>query len=156
MTVARLLGTEEIEVRANSQVVVSQVLGQFPMKGERLKKYLQLIEIKVKYFSPRHPQANEQADATNKTLLSTLKKKIGAHKGSWTEELLSVLWAYRATVRTLTGETPFALTYDSETVILVEVGMPTFRVQHFNPDANNERLAESLDVLEERREEAMM
>lgn len=75
------------------------------------------------------------------------------HKGAWAEELLSVLWAYRMTVRTLTGEMPFALTYESEAIILVEVEMPTFRVQHFDLGSKNKRLAEELDLLEERREE---
>ncbi|KAF5463927.1 hypothetical protein F2P56_014050 [Juglans regia] len=41
MIVARSLGATEVEVRANSQVVVSQVTGQFAIKGEKLKKYLQ-------------------------------------------------------------------------------------------------------------------
>lgn len=43
MTVARLLGVDEVEIRAKSQVVVSQVLGQFTLKGKKLKKYLQIV-----------------------------------------------------------------------------------------------------------------
>ncbi|XP_040990483.1 uncharacterized protein LOC121237698 [Juglans microcarpa x Juglans regia] len=106
------------------------------------KEWCAELEIKVKYSSLGHPQANGQTEATNKTLLSTLKKKIRAHKRAWAEELPSV--------RTLTGETPFSLTYGSQAVIPVEVRLPTFCVQHFNPDTNNERLDENLDALEER------
>lgn len=47
---------------------------------------------------------------------------------------------------------PLALTYGSEVVIPVEVGMPMYRVQHFDPTSNKERLAEELDHLEEMRE----
>lgn len=43
MSVTLLLGAKEVEVRADSQVVVSQVLGQYATNGEKLKKYLQLI-----------------------------------------------------------------------------------------------------------------
>ncbi|XP_040990917.1 uncharacterized protein LOC121238140 [Juglans microcarpa x Juglans regia] len=87
--------------------------------------------------SPLHPQ----------------EKDRGTQR-AWAKELPSGLWAYRTIVRTLTGETPFALTYESEAVILVEVGMPTFRVQHFDPVTNDEKVAENLDILEERKEEA--
>lgn len=51
-------------------------------------------------------------------------------------------------------ETPFALTYGSKTMIPVEVGMPKFIIQHFDPVANNKKQVEELDFLEERREEA--
>ena len=42
-------------------------------------------------------------------------------KGAWPEELPIVLCAYRTTVRTPTGETPFNLTYGTEAVIPVEL-----------------------------------
>ena len=41
----------------------------------------------------------------------------------WPEELLSILWAYRTTVRTPTRETPFWLTYRREAVIPAKVGL---------------------------------
>lgn len=49
---------------------------------------------------------------------------------------------------------PFALTYESEMIVPVEVGMPNYRVQHFDQDFNNKKLEEHLYFLEERREEA--
>ena len=52
-------------------------------------------------------------------------------KGAWPEELPSVLWAYRTTVRTPTEETPFRLTYDTEVVISVEVGVASIRQEMF-------------------------
>lgn len=87
----------------------------------------------------------------SKILITTLKKKHRAHMGTWAEELPGVLWAYRTTVQTPTGEMPFALTYKSEAVIPVEVKMPMYYMQHFYPASNNERLAEELDLLEEMR-----
>lgn len=43
MSMARLLGATEVEMKENSQVVVSQVLGEFSKKGEKLKKYLEQV-----------------------------------------------------------------------------------------------------------------
>lgn len=37
-------------------------------------------------------------------------------------ELLGILWAYQTTIKTLTGEIPFTLTYESEVMILVKLG----------------------------------
>ena len=38
-----------------------------------------------------------------------------------------VLWAYRTTVRALTGETPFKLAFSTEAIIPVEVGVSSLR-----------------------------
>ena len=48
-------------------------------------------------------------------------------KGAWLEELPSVLWAYKTAVRTPIGETPFKLTYGTEAVISVKVGVASIR-----------------------------
>ena len=53
-------------------------------------------------------------------------------KGVWLKELPSVLWAYRTTTRTSTGETPFNLTYGTEALILVEVGLISLRRELFD------------------------
>ena len=43
----------------------------------------------------RYPQSNGQVEATNKTLLNSLKKRLEGAKNKWVDELPSVLWAYR-------------------------------------------------------------
>ena len=63
----------------------------------------------------------------NRTLIKIIKAKLDDAKGAWLDELPNVLWAYRITVRTLTGETPFRLTYGTEAVIPVEVGVTSIR-----------------------------
>ena len=54
-------------------------------------------ELKIKNLcsTPRYPQSNGQVEATNKTLLSALKKRLEKSKGKWVKELLGVLWAYK-------------------------------------------------------------
>ena len=75
-------------------------------------------------------------------------------KGTWPEELPSVLWAYRTTTRTLTGETPFSLTYRTEAVIPVEVGLTSLRREFFDEQTNDDQLKQNLDSLVEIRDQA--
>ena len=75
------------------------------------------LKIKNLYSTPRYPQSNGQDEASNKTLLTALKKRLDSAKGKWVEELPEVLWAYRTTARKPTYISPFALTYGMEAVI---------------------------------------
>ena len=61
----------------------------------------------------------------------------------------SILWAYRTTTKTPTGETPFRLTYGSEVVISVEVGLITYRVDNHDENKNNEAVHLQLDLMDE-------
>ena len=54
------------------------------------------------------------------------------------------------------GETPFSMTYGAEAVIPLETGLPTLRTSSFNPNDNDEQLKKSLDLTEEKRENAMV
>ena len=46
-----------------------------------------------------HPQSNGHAEAANKQVLNGLKKKVEDLKGRWVDELASVLWSLRTTVK---------------------------------------------------------
>ena len=46
--------------------------------------------------------------------------------------------------------------YGAEAVILLETGFPSLRTSTFTSDGNDELLKESLDLIEERRENAMV
>ncbi|GAV77103.1 hypothetical protein CFOL_v3_20575 [Cephalotus follicularis] len=83
-------------------------------------------------------------------------KRLEASKGRWTEELPSVLWAYRTTHRTKTGESPFSLCFGSEAMTLVEIGVNSPRVVHFNETNNEEGLRNLLDLVEELRDKAVI
>ena len=100
------------------------------------------------YSSPAHPQANGQAEVANRSLLKTIKTRLEGVKGVWLEELSGILWAYRTTVRTPTGETPFKLAYGSEAVIPAEVHMT------YQDKDNEEQLCLNLDLIDEVRIDA--
>ena len=48
------------------------------------------------------------------------------------------------------------MTYGAETVISLEIGFPTLRTSSFNPRDNDEQLAKNLDLIEKKRENAMV
>ena len=96
-----------------------------------------------------HPQANGQAEVANQSLLKIIKTWLEGAKGVWPDELPGVLWAYRTTTRTLTGETPFKLAYGSEAVIPAEVHMANHRVMKYQDKKNEEQLHLNLDLIDE-------
>jgi len=121
---------------------------------DRFREWCAELGIRKSFSTPVFPKSNGQVEATNKTLIQIMKKKLGPKKGAWVEYLPEVLWSYRTTVKTATGETPFALTYGMEAVLPVEVGSPSFRVAHYNPGLNEDGINLQLDLLQERREDA--
>ncbi|RVW62879.1 Gag-Pol polyprotein [Vitis vinifera] len=82
------------------------------------------LNIRNSYSTSRYPQSNGQAEATNKTLIIALKKRLEQAKGKWVEELPGVLWAYRATPGRPTGNTPSALAYGMDAIIPTKIGLP--------------------------------
>ena len=91
---------------------------------------------------------------TNRTLLKIIKTKLDDAKGTWPEKLPNVLWAYRTTARTPTGETPFRLTYRTKAVIPVKVGATSTRRVAFNEEGNDDKLRLNLDCLDKVRDKA--
>ena len=91
---------------------------------------------------------------TNRTLLKIIKTKLDDVKGTWPEKLPNVLWAYRTTARTPTGETPFRLTYRTKAVIPVKVGATSTRRVAFNEEGNDDKLRLNLDCLDKVRDKA--
>ena len=118
------------------------------------REFCDQLEIKNYYFSPSHPQANGQAEVANQSLLKIIKTRLEGAKGVWLDKLPGVLWAYRTTVRTPTGETPFKLAYGSETIILAEVHMANHRVMKYQDKENEEQLRLNLDLIDEVRMDA--
>ena len=86
--------------------------------------------------------------------MKIIKTCLEGAKGVWPDELPSVLWTYRTTVRTPTGETPFKLAYGSEAIIPAEVHMVNHRVTMYQDKDNEEQLRLNLDLMDEVRTDA--
>ena len=80
-------------------------------------------------------------------MLKLIKTRLEGAKGTWPDELPGVLWAYRTTVRTPTSETPFKMTFKTEPIILMEVGVSNIRRAWYEEQSNDESLKLALDCL---------
>nr|XP_023875439.1 uncharacterized protein LOC111987930 [Quercus suber] len=115
-----------------------------------------ITEAKIQHFVWKNI-ANGQTEVTNRTLLKLIKTRLeGAKgaKGAWPDELPAVLWAYRTTARTPTGETPFRMTFGTEAVISMEIGISSIRKAWYDEQRNDESLKLALDCLPEVKDDA--
>ena len=85
-----------------------------------------------------------------------MKKKLEERKGAWVDELPGLMWAYRTTQNTSTGKTSFSLAFDVDAVILVEIGVPSHRVEYFDKAENTSLIASNLDLVAEKRVRAKL
>ncbi|GJZ12209.1 reverse transcriptase domain-containing protein [Tanacetum coccineum] len=92
------------------------------------KDWCEKLNIKQRFASVKHPQSNGQVERANRSLGEEIKAR----------------------------DTSFSLTYGTEAVIPVEIGMPSLRCAEVNQAENDEELLLNLDILEERREKLFL
>eukprot|EP00253_Pinus_taeda_P024847 PITA_24847 len=78
--------------------------------------------------TPYYPQANGLVESINKVLIVMIRRIIGIHRSNWHNMLFSALWAYRTSVKTSTGFTPFQLVYSLEAVLPIECEIPSLQM----------------------------
>jgi hypothetical protein len=135
------------------RVIVTDRGKQFD--NAQFKEYCVSKGIHVHFASKAHPKANGQVEVTNRTIKKGIKKRLREAKGAWPDELYNVLWAYRTTPRTATGETPYSLAFGAEAVVPIEVELLNYRTASIDQQENQEDLRAELDLLEEKRNTAM-
>ncbi|GJS31935.1 reverse transcriptase domain-containing protein [Tanacetum coccineum] len=118
------------------------------------KDWCEKLCIRQCFASVKHPQANDLVERANRSLGEGIKARLSEKNKIWLEEISHVLWAHRTMIKSSNGETSFSLTYETEAVIPVEIGMPTLRTVEVDMIKNNEALEINLDLLEEKREQA--
>ncbi|GKC86468.1 reverse transcriptase domain-containing protein, partial [Tanacetum coccineum] len=123
-------------------------------KDNPFKDWCKKLCIRQCFASVKHPQANGLVERANRSLGGGIKAQLDERSKNWMEEISHVLWAHRTMIKSSNEETPFPLTYGTEAVILVEIGMPTLRTAEVDMIKNDEALKINLDLLEERREQA--
>ncbi|KAG7594102.1 Integrase catalytic core [Arabidopsis thaliana x Arabidopsis arenosa] len=145
----QLLGSS---ARLNGVKEKMVIVGRDWLRRERLKAG------KMGGDKVRYPQGNGQAETSNKTILSNLKKRLSARKGGWYDELQPVLWAYRTTPRRATGETPLSLVYGMETVVPADLNVPGLCRSEapLNEELNSKLLEDVLDTVDERRDQSLI
>ncbi|GJY84827.1 reverse transcriptase domain-containing protein [Tanacetum coccineum] len=133
---------------------VATITGTQIKKDNPFKDWCEKLCIRQCFASVKHPQANGLVERANRSLGKGIKARLDERSKNWMEEISYVLWAHRTMIKSSNGETPFSLTYGTEAVILLEIGMPTLRTAEVDMIKNNEALEINLDHLEEIREQA--
>ncbi|KAL0446398.1 UNVERIFIED_CONTAM: hypothetical protein Slati_1767700 [Sesamum latifolium] len=123
-------------------------------QGKAIMAWCKELKIQQNFTAVGNQQANGQTEVTNRIILQHLKTRLEGAKGSWVEELPGVLWAYRTTPRSSTGEIPFCLVYGTEAIIPAEIGEETQRVAQYEVERNQKERAFDLTVIEEKRNAA--
>jgi hypothetical protein len=75
--------------------------------------------------------------------------------GCWVEELPSVLWSLRTTPNCSIGFTPFFLVYGAEAVLPTDIEFDAPRIVQYTEKQAKEAREDSVDLLEEAREQAL-
>ena len=96
--------------------------------SDRFKEYTSGLNIRLEQFTPYYPQANGQAEASNKVLIGILEKMVKEKPSMWHIKLNEALWAYRTSPRSATGTTPYALTYGHDAILPVELSVNSLRI----------------------------
>nr|GFC16339.1 reverse transcriptase domain-containing protein [Tanacetum cinerariifolium] len=120
------------------------------------KDWCDKLNITQHFSSVKHPQSNGLVERVNRSLGKGIKARLGEGNKNWVEKLPHVLWAHRTMVKSSHGDTPFSLTYGTEAVIPAEIRMPTYRTTAVDAVNNDKELRLNLDLLEERRELAVI
>lgn len=117
------------------------------------------LGFRQEHSSPYYPQANGQVEAVNKTLKKILQRTIDKNRSNWHVMLYSALWAYRTSVKTATGFTPFQLVYGMESIFPIEYEIPSLKLaEELLPETSGleERLLHLEHLDEQRRDAATM
>ncbi|XP_022880395.1 uncharacterized protein LOC111397623 [Olea europaea var. sylvestris] len=139
------------------------ILGPFPLARGQLK----FVAVVVEYFT-KWVEAESLATLSEPKLRSFIWKsivcrfgvskvlitdngRIGDAKNNLPDELPSILWAYKISHKTATGETPFMLAFGLEATIPINLAT----IKKFETNVE-EQTTEHLDLLEEVREQASL
>nr|BBF89286.1 reverse transcriptase (RNA-dependent DNA polymerase) domain containing protein-like [Oryza barthii] len=85
--------------------------------------------IKLLNSSPYFAQANGQAEASNKSFIKLIKRKIADFPKQWHNRLAEALWSYRMAYHASIQVPPYKLVYGHEAVLPWESAISSRRIE---------------------------
>jgi hypothetical protein len=95
--------------------------------SKEVREFARLYRIKMFNSSPYYALANGQAESSNRTLISLIKKKISDNSRHWHKILSEALWAHRISKHHATKVSSFELVYGQEAVLPLEISLNAVR-----------------------------
>ena len=92
-----------------------------------IEQLFQQFKIEHRILVPYCPQMNGVVEFANKNIKKILVKMIDTYK-DWHEFLPFTLCAYRISIRTSMGATPYSLVYGIKAILPAEVEIPSLRI----------------------------
>ncbi|KAL5224280.1 hypothetical protein ABZP36_010919 [Zizania latifolia] len=114
-----------------------------------LKKSIIGMGIKLLNSSPYYAQANSQAEASNKSLVKLIKRKIAKLPKRWHATLADALWAYQMACHGSTQVPPYQLVYGHEAVLPWETNIGSRRLALQNKLTADDYYGLMIDELED-------
>ena len=89
--------------------------------------YLKALGVDVRHTTPYHPQTNGKVERFHKTLKDILRKLVNTQGNQWEDKLGSALWAHRVSVSSVTGYSPYYLTFGRKPPVPWEKLLPRIK-----------------------------
>ncbi|XP_059627378.1 uncharacterized protein LOC132270196 [Cornus florida] len=112
----------------------------------------------IKFLMNLSTNANGQAEASNKVIISIIEKMIEKYPWQWHNLLSEALCAYKNSKRSSTKVTPYMLTYGHDAVLPMEMTVKSARVAFKNkltPTEYTQAMLVELEDLDEVRLSAL-
>jgi transposase InsO family protein len=168
---AKTMPTFDDTERTATLFVFNQIIARFSVPqviitnhGSHFRNFMmseltEKLGLRHENSTPYYPQANGQVEAINKILITMLRRMIGIHKTSCHGMLFSALWAYRTSVKSATGFTPFQLLYGLEAILSIECEIPSLKLVVKllpNTSVEEERLSYLMQLDQTRRDATLV